>query len=40
MIIYCHINFVFTQEKPDLWVEPWNSKIIQIRAAEIVASDK
>lgn len=28
------------KEKPDLWIEPWNSQIVQIRAAEIVVSDK
>ena len=28
------------QEKPDMWIEPWNSQIVQIRAAEIVPSDK
>ena len=31
---------VSLQEKPDLWIEPWNSKIVQIKAAEIVSSDK
>ena len=28
------------KEKPDLWIEPNNSKIVQIRAAEIIVSDK
>ncbi|XP_065897200.1 DNA ligase 4-like isoform X2 [Dysidea avara] len=28
------------KEKPDLWIEPRNSKIVQIKAAEIVSSDK
>jgi len=28
------------KEKPDLWIEPWKSQIVQIKAAEIVASDK
>lgn len=28
------------QEKPDMWIEPWNSQIVQIRAAEIVPSDR
>ena len=31
---------IYLQEKPDLWIEPWNSQIVQIRAAEIVTSDK
>ena len=34
------LHYVCLQEKPDLWIEPWNSKIVQIKAAEIVSSDK
>lgn len=28
------------QEKPDVWIEPSKSKIVQIKAAEIITSDK
>ena len=28
------------QERPDVWIEPSQSKIVQIKAAEIVPSDK
>lgn len=28
------------KEKPDVWIEPSKSRIVQIRAAEIVPTDK
>ncbi|KAK2560071.1 DNA ligase 4 [Acropora cervicornis] len=28
------------KEKPDVWIEPTKSKIVQVKAAEIIASDK
>ena len=32
--------FLSAQEKPDVWIEPSKSKIVQIKAAEIITSDK
>ena len=29
----------FGREKPDVWIEPKNSVVVQVKAAEIVASD-
>ncbi len=32
--------FLNVQEKPDLWIDPRDSQIVQIKAAEIIVSDK
>ena len=33
-------NIHFFKEKPDVWIEPSKSKIVQIKAAEITQSEK
>lgn len=30
----------FNKEKPDVWIEPSKSKIVQVKATEIINSDK
>ena len=44
ILFQCSCYDIYTtsciQEKPDMWIEPWNSQIVQIRAAEIVPSDR
>ena len=30
----------FNKEKPDVWIEPSKSKIVQVKATEIISSDK
>ena len=42
---FCRDGFIsralfLHQEKPDLWIEPCNSVIVQIKAAEILASER
>lgn len=34
------MNEIFFQDKPEVWIEPKNSVIVQIKAAEISNSDK
>ena len=31
---------LYLKEKPDVWIEPSRSKIVQIKATEIISSDK
>ena len=33
-------SWLLLQEKPDVWIEPSKSKIVQIKATEIITSDK
>ena len=34
------IGLFFNKEKPDVWIEPSKSKIVQVKATEIINSDK
>ena len=38
--IFSSIYVTFTQEKPDVIIEPHNSIIVQVKASEITYSDK
>ena len=38
--MYLHDGCFNIKEKPDVWIEPSKSRIVQVKATEIIASEK